>query len=116
VELNHSPDTSRYARLLAWAVRVGLVLLALAFLADIAGFGRDIALERMPDIWRAPAAAHGRGASRVMLVAIGWLATCSVACLVPLLPILRRRGETALAAICLLHVVVLSVAVWAGLH
>jgi hypothetical protein len=107
-------STSIYARLLSWAVRAGIVVLALAFVAELAGFMRDIPLERMPEVWSAPAAAHGRGAWSAVLVAIAWLASCSVACLVPLLPILRGRGENALVAICILQILVVAFAAFGG--
>jgi hypothetical protein len=112
VELNETGATSRYARLLAWGVRAGLGLLVLAFVAEAAGIASAVPLERMPALWSAPA--HPRADWSAVLAAIAWLATCSVACLVPLLPILRRRGETTLAVICVLHVAVLALAVWAG--
>jgi hypothetical protein len=109
-------DTSTliYARLLGWGVRAGLVLLAAAFVAELAGFMRDIPLQRMPEVWSAPAAVHARVAWSPVLVAIAWLASCSVACLVPLLPGLRRRGENALVAICMLQILVVAFAALAG--
>lgn len=106
--------TSRYARALLWTVRAGLVLLALALLADLAGFARQVPLERMPEIWRVPVPRHGGGMSSVVLVAIAWLASCSVACLVPLLPLLRRRRETALAVICIAQILVVALAALGG--
>ena len=104
--------TSQYAKWLTWTVRAGLLFLALAFLADLAGLGRNMPLERMPEIWSAPATVNGP--SSVALIAIAWLATCSIACLVPLLPMLRRDREIPMAVICIVQVAVLVFAALGG--
>jgi len=114
VDVKESTATSIYAKWLTWTVRAGLVLLVLAFVADLAGFARDIPLDRMPQIWGSPAPKHGAGVSSVVLVAIAWLASCSVVCLVPLLPRLRRDREHALAIMCVLQILIVALAAVGG--
>ena len=113
VDLKDPAATSRYAQWLKWAVRAGLALLVLTFAADLAGVGRRVALERMPEIWSAPAATHG-GVSSVVLIAIAWLASCSVVCLVPVVPLFRRSRETALAVMCVVQILVVALAAFGG--
>lgn len=114
MDVKEQTATSIYAKWLTWTVRAGLLLLVLALVADLAGFMRAIPLEHMPQIWSAPAPKHGAGVSSIVLVAIAWLASCSVACLVPLLPRLRGDREHALAVMCILQIVIVVLAALGG--
>lgn len=114
MDVRDAGDASRYAQWLAWTVRIGLVLLALAFVADLAGFMRQVPLESMPRIWSAPAPKHGGGVSSVVLVAIAWLASCSVVCLFPLLPLLRRHREPVMMWICIVQILIVALAAVGG--
>ena len=114
VDVKQPTATFIYAKWLTWTVRAGLVLLVIAFVADLAGFMREIPLDRMPQIWSNPAPKHAAGVSSVVLAAIAWLASCYVVCLVPLLPKLRRDRESALAVMCLLQIVIVALAAIGG--
>ena len=114
MDVRDPTDTSRYARWLTWTVRIGLALLVAALVADLAGFMRQVPLAAMPQVWSVPAPKHGAGVSSVVLVAIGWLASCSVVCLVPLLPLLRRHREPIMIWICVVQILIVALAAVGG--
>ena len=117
---------ARYARWLARGTRGGLALLVLAFLAYAGGLlAPHVAFERMPELWTQPAAAFleatgvrpgwdwGRLAHRgdmLVLAAIAFLASCSIACLAAVIPVFARRREEVLVAVCVLQIAVLVLA------
>lgn len=116
----------RYARWLAWGTRGGLALLVLAFLAYALGLlPPHVAFERLPQLWTQPSAAFldatgvragwdwarlvHRG-DMLVLAAIAFLASCSIACIAAVIPLFARRREAVLVAICALQIVVLVAA------
>lgn len=117
---------ARYARWLAWGMRVGLALLVASFLLYVSGVvAPHVPIERLPELWRFSASQlvaetgvrPGWGwatflprGDMLVLAAIAILSTCSVLCLGAVAPIFKSRGERAFVAICLLEMVVLLVA------
>jgi hypothetical protein len=116
----------RYARVLEIGVRIGFVLLVVAFLAYVAGIlPAHVALDRLPDLWTLPAheyavqAAVPRGWGWVRLLhrgellaqgAIAVLAGVSIACFAALVPLYRARGDRLYLALAILEIVVLGLA------
>lgn len=115
-----------YARWLAWGTRVGLALLVLAFAAYASELlAPHVAFDRMPALWGQSAAAFldatgvragwdwARLAHRgdmLVLAAIAFLASCSIACLAAVIPVFARRREGVLVAVCVLQIAVLLAA------
>ncbi len=107
----------RYARLLDWGTRVGLLVLVLSFAAYVTGLDRPhVPLEQLPALWGQPVAAYlqqtavahrlglaGAGAPgrRRRPLGIAMLAGCSLPCLLALVPLYLRRGDRAFVALCL---------------
>ena len=116
----------RYARLLDWGTRVGLVVLVATFVVYALGLlTPHVALEHLPTVWQYPVARYlqetqtpaGWGwltlAHRgdvIGLVGIAILAGCSLLCLLALVPLYLRRGDKAYVALCLLEVAVVLLA------
>ncbi len=121
----------RYALLLEWGTRLGLVLLALSFLAYVTGLlPGHVAPERMPSLWSQPVASYlgqaqmpaGWGWLALLprgdmlgLAGIGILSGCSAVALLALVPMYAASRDRALAALCLLEalVVVAAASGWA---
>lgn len=116
----------RYARWLALGSRSGLALLVLSFVAYVAGWiGPLVPLEVLPQRWNLPVHGYLRATGQsggwgwlaqaghgdlLNLVGIALLASCSLPCLLAVLPCYRRAGDRAFVAICLLEVGVLAFA------
>ena len=116
----------RYARLLDWGTRLGLLVLVLSFAAYAFGLvSPHVPLERLPQLWAHPVAQYlqetqspaGWGwlalvhrGDVVALVGIAILSGCSLVCLLALVPLYLRRGDRAFAALCLAEVVVVLLA------
>jgi hypothetical protein len=116
----------RYARLLDWGTRIGMLALALSFGAYVLGLvSPHVPLERLPQVWSHPvgvylqetasptgwgwlALAHRGDISGLVGIAI--LAGCSLVCLLALVPLYLRRGDKAYAALCLAEVAVVLLA------
>lgn len=114
---NHiSPEQQRYATLLSWGGRAGLVLLIVSFLAYALGWvPAHVALDQMQQVWSLPLAqylaqtrtptgwhwvslvANGDFAS---LVGIAILCGVSLVCLLAVIPIYARRGDWIYVALC----------------
>jgi hypothetical protein len=123
----------RYARLLDWGARLGLLILVLSFAAYVLGLAEaHVPPARLPELWTHPvgryleltASPTGWGWVALVhrgdvagLLGIAVLAGCSVVCLLGVLPLYAARGDRAFAAVCLAEVVVLLVAAsgWPGL-
>jgi len=121
------PEALRYAALLEWGTRVGLVLLLLSFGAYVSGwYVPHVPLERLPSLWGLPVNTfhemartpqswdwelilrHGDHAN---MVGIGVLAACSLPPLLALIPLfLKQRNGVVYAAICGLEALVLMLA------
>jgi len=119
-------DQLRYARVLEWGARSGLVAVVVAFTLYVSGAlpGR-VPLEELSSLWSLPLADYlHRTATPVgwgwlvlanygdfaSLAGIALLATCSVPCLVAVLPIFARRSDRVYVALCLLELAVLALA------
>lgn len=116
----------RYAQLLDWGTRVGLVVLLLSFAAHVTGALRPhVPLERLPQLWTQPVGRYlieaqmptGWGWLALLhrgdilgLAGIAILAGCSVICLLALVPLYLARGDKAFVAICLAEVAVVLLA------
>lgn len=119
-------EAARYALLLDWGTRVGLVVLVLGFIAYVFGFIPPmVSLDLLPQLWDKPVAVYlkatgtptgwgwlalaGKG-DMLNLVGIAILAGCSVPPLIGLVPLYLKRRDYAYAAICSAIVVVLVLA------
>jgi hypothetical protein len=116
----------RYAKLLDWGNRVGMVALVLSFGAYVLGFVRPhVPLERLPQVWSHPVATYlqetasptGWGWLSLVqrgdfsgMVGIAILTGCSLVCLLSLVPLYLKRGDKAFAALCLAEVAVVVLA------
>jgi hypothetical protein len=133
MELTPDAAQRRYARWLAWGTRIGLAFLIVGFLAYLFGFAPHVPIERLPALWERPAtellaetnlrpgwhwATLVHRSDMLVLAAIAFLTSCSVACLAAVLPLFRQRGETAFVIICVLQIAVLLVAAsgWLTVH
>ena len=116
----------RYARWLALGSRAGLALLVLSFVAYLADWIPPLVpLDVLPQRWNQPVRAYLQATGQASgwgwlaqaghgdvlnLVGIALLASCSLPCLLAVLPCYRRAGDRAFVAICLLEVGVLAFA------
>ena len=120
------PEQERYARLLDWGTRIGLLLLVASFVAYVSGLLPGVVpVDRLPELWTLPVAQFqartqmpgGWGWLALLghgdvlgLLGIALLAGVSIPCLLALVPIYAARGEKAYVAICLLEVAVVALA------
>ena len=125
-QVQQSPEQLRYARLLDWGTRVGLVLLIVSFVAYVLGLAEaHVPPERLPQIWQHPVGRYleltgsptGWGWLALVhrgdiagLVGIAVLAGCSVLCLLAHVPMYLRRGDRAYAALCVAEAAVVVLA------
>lgn len=116
----------RYALLLEWGTRVGLLVLAGSFAAYLAGWlPAHVPPHELPRLWSQPVAQFlgqtgsptGWGWLALLdrgdmlgLAGIGILAGCSALALLALLPMYLQRRDRAFAALCLLQAGVLFAA------
>ena len=121
-----STEQLRYATLLEWSTRFGLVVLVCSFAAYVSGVLEPLVpLQRLPELWSQPVASYlaqtqmptGWGWLALVLkgdvvgmLGIASLAGCSVLCLLALVPRYLRRGDKAYVALCLAEVVVVVLA------
>jgi hypothetical protein len=116
------PEQLRYARLLDWGTRVGLVVLLLSFAAYVLGLAEShVPVAQLPELWIHPvgrfleltnsptgwgwlALVHRGDIAGMLGIAI--LAGSSVLCLLALVPLYLARGDRAFAAVCLAEVAV----------
>lgn len=111
-----SPEQERYATLLSWGGRAGLLILVISFLAYALGWvPAHVALDQMQQLWSLPLAqylaqtqtptgwhwlalvANGDFAS---LIGIAILCGVSLLCLLAVIPIYARRGDWIYVALC----------------
>lgn len=116
----------RYARLLDLGARAGLVLLVLTFAAYVSGLLAPLVpVDELPRLWGLPVSRYlaetgaptGWGWLALIskgdvagLAGIVLLSTCSLACLVALVPLYRRQGDRAYVVLCLAEAAVLVLA------
>lgn len=120
------PEAQRYALLLDWGSRVGLVLLVISFTGYLFGLlPAHVPPEQLPGLWTHPVATylqlthsprnwewitlikHGDHSN---MIGIAVLAGCSVPPLLALIPLFMRQRDIVYAIICALEVVVLLLA------
>jgi hypothetical protein len=120
------PEQLRYARLLDWGTRIGLVVLVLSFASYVLGLASPhVPVDRLPELWVHPVGRYleltqspnGWGWLALIhrgdiagLAGIAILAGCSLVCLLALVPLYLRRGDKAFAALCLAEVAVVVLA------
>lgn len=120
------PEQLRYARWLDWGTRLGALVLSISFAAYVFGWlPPRIAVHDLPALWHLSAAEFARhtGTPRgwawigqlqhgdmAGLLGIAILATCSLPCLLALVPLYRRSGDKAYVAICLAEVAIVLLA------
>jgi hypothetical protein len=126
------PEQLRYARVLGWGTRFGLVVLVASFAAYVLGLlEAHVPVQRLPEVWQHPVALYldktgmptgwdwvgmiHRG-DIAGLVGITILAGCSLPALLSLVPLFARRGERGLALLALAEVavIVLAASGWIG--
>lgn len=119
-------DARRYALLLDWGTRVGLLLLALSFTAYLFGLlPHHVPLEQLPGLWNLPVdtylartntpkdwgwlalSFHGDISN---LLGIALLASCSLPPLLALIPLFLKQRDVVYAVICALEAIVLLLA------
>jgi hypothetical protein len=116
----------RYAALLDWGTRLGLLMLALSFAAYAFGLlPAHVPVDSLPAVWSHPVAqflaeTHTptgwawvgllRHGDILGLLGIVILAGSSVLCLLALVPLYAARGDKVYVAICLAEVAVLLLA------
>lgn len=121
-----SAEQLRYASLLDWGTRIGLLVLVASFVAYVSGLLEShVPLQRLPELWSLPVARYleqtqmptGWGWLALMfkgdvvgLLGIAILAGCSVLCLLALVPLYARRGDKAYVWLCLAEVAVMVLA------
>jgi hypothetical protein len=120
------PEQLRYARVLDWGSKIGLVVLIVSFGAYLTGLMEaHVPPERLPELWIHPVGRYleltqspvGWGWLSLIhlgdmagLLGIAILAGCSVACLLTLVPLYAARGDKAFVGICLAEVAVVVLA------
>jgi hypothetical protein len=120
------PEQLRYARLLDWGTRIGMVVLVLSFASYVLGLAEShVPVDRLPELWVHPVERYleltrsptGWGWLALIhrgdiagLAGIVILAGCSLVCLLALVPLYLRRGDKAFAALCLAEVAVVVLA------
>jgi hypothetical protein len=120
------PEQLRYARLLDWGTRIGLVVLVLSFASYVLGLAEShVPVDRLPELWVHPVERY----LELTQVPTGWnwlalihrgdiaglagiviLSGCSLVCLLALVPLYLKRGDRAFAALCLAEVAVVVLA------
>lgn len=119
-------EAIRYAFLLDWGARIGLLALVLSFAAYVFGVSTPhVPLEHLPSVWNLPVAtylqrtatptgwgwlalAHKGDLSN--LIGISLLAGCSLPPLLGLIPLYLKRRDYVYAGFCALIVLVLVLA------
>lgn len=123
------PEQLRYARLLAWGTRVGLVVLIASFAAYALGvLPAQVPVDRLPELWQHPVGRYleltgmptGWGWLALIdrgdvagLAGIVILAGASLPALLALVPLFLRRGQRgdrAFAWLCVAEVAVIVLA------
>lgn len=111
-----SEEQLRYATLLGWGARSGLLVLTITFLAYMFGFiPAHVPLDQMPNYWNLSSHEYiqqtgspvGWGwltrmsdGDYASLFGIAWLSGCSLVCLVAVMPIYSRRGDKIFVGLC----------------
>ncbi len=117
-----SIEQQRYATLLSWGGRAGLLILVVSFLAYLSGLmPAHVPLDRMQQVWslslaqylaqtQTPTGWHwvslvGSG-DFASLIGIAVLCACSLVCLLAVIPIYARRGDWTFVVLCVVALAV----------
>lgn len=119
-------EALRYAFLLGWGARIGLIALVLSFAAYVFGIlTPHVPLDQLPKVWSLPVATHleltasptGWGWLALAhtgdlsnMIGIALLAGCSLPPLLGLIPMYLKRRDYVYAGLCALIVLVLVLA------
>lgn len=119
-------EALRYARLLDWGARIGVLALVLSFAAYVFGvLPPHVPLEQLPTVWNLPVAAYlhhtgtptGWGWLTLAhkgdlsgLIGISLLAGCSLPPLLGLIPLYLKRRDYVYAGMCVVVIAVLTLA------
>ena len=119
-------EALRYARLLDWGARLGVLALVLSFAAYVFGvLPPHVPLEHLPTVWNLPVAAYlhhtgtptGWGWLALAhkgdlsgLIGISLLAGCSLPPLLGLIPLYLKRRDYVYAVMCMVVIAVLALA------
>jgi VIT1/CCC1 family predicted Fe2+/Mn2+ transporter len=119
-------EALRYARLLDWGARIGVLALVVSFAAYVFGvLPPHVPLEQLPSVWNLPVAAYlqrtgtptGWGWLALAhkgdlsgLIGIALLAGCSLPPLLGLIPLYLKRRDYAYAVMCMVVIAVLALA------
>lgn len=119
-------EAARYALLLDWGTRLGVLALLLSFAAYLFGLlPPNVPLEQLPEVWSLPVSEYlqrtamptGWGWLALVhkgdlsnLIGIALLASCSLPPLLGLIPLYLQRRDYAYAALCFLVATVLVLA------
>jgi len=119
-------EALRYARLLDWGARIGVLALVLSFAAYVFGvLPPHVPLEQLPTVWNLPVAAYlhhtgtptGWGWLSLAhkgdlsgLIGIALLAGCSLPPLLGLIPLYLKRRDYVYAGMCVVVIAVLALA------
>lgn len=119
-------EASRYAHLLDWGTRVGVVALLLSFAAYLFGILQPhVPLEQLPAVWNLPVDQYLKSTNSPTgwgwlafihkgdlsnLIGISLLAGCSLPALAGLIPLYLQRRDYIYAGICAVVVLVLILA------
>lgn len=123
---DNTQEQQRYATLLYWGSRSGLAISTLAFLAYVFGLmPAHVPLDQLPNLWHLPsqeylAATNSPTGWQWMsmleqgdfagLFGIAWLSSCSLLCLLAVIPIYKSRRDWIFVGICVLEIAVLVLA------
>ena len=119
-------EALRYARLLDWGARLGVLALVLSFAAYVFGvLPPHVPLEQLPTVWNLPVATYlhhtatptGWGWLNLAhkgdlsgLIGIALLAGCSLPPLLGLIPLYLKRRDYVYAGMCAVVIAVLALA------
>lgn len=125
-ESSYSSDAARYALLLDWGTRIGLLALVLSFTVYLFGLVTPhVPLERLPSVWNQPVTGYlqltntptGWGWLALLhradisnLVGIALLASCSIPPLLAVMHLFLKQRNVVFLVICALQVSVLLLA------
>jgi hypothetical protein len=129
---NTPNEQLRYSRLLYWGSRSGLLISSVAFLAYVFGvLPAHVPLDQLPGLWGMSAHefnaathspigwqwfAHIHEGEYAGIAGIAWLSSCSLVCLMSIIPIYWERRDRIFVAICLLEIAILVLAASNVLH